>query len=451
MARKCLISKGRIDKYIFLAFIAGIFECVLTIVIFKFTSEENHNKHPLIMGFNAGLGMSLSIVPFLIVKTKSHREIKKDKSKDAFLTKANNISPLIDLDYLEKYDKKKLRTQKYLILLVCAFLDFSQKFLTFFLNKLVIFNIWIFNIVFISLFDYLILKTKLYRHQYISCIIIVLLGIGATVVGFLKDNDKAGIKLSLCIGIKIIYSLAIVLSKFLMDHRSCTPYEVTFYEGIFALIVNSILLGIFSHIPLSDKYKQMDVLFKLTEYNGKIYIDHFIAAFKDMKTVEILLFILSVIIHLISNLFGHIVVKYCTSSHIIIYLIIGEFGLVLGKEQGWHEIVQFSLFCLALFALLIFTEIIEINAYSLEKDTKKNIELRERIEEEADKVYALNGKIPQNKTNDSGKVEIDGIEIDFKTNTRSSKTSGSSKYSRFTKFSKKSRNSGVSEDKNSLN
>ena len=50
-----------------------------------------------------------------------------------------------------------------------------------------------------------------------------------------------------------MYSLAIVLAKFLMDYRSCTPYEVTFYEGIFALIVNSILLAIFTNKPITDE------------------------------------------------------------------------------------------------------------------------------------------------------------------------------------------------------
>ena len=429
MARKCLISKGRIDKYIFLALGAGIFECILIILIFKFTSEEKHNKHPLIMGFNAGLGMSLSIVPFLIGKIKSHRERKRDKLQEVkSLTKEEkNLIGLIDLTYFEKYDKKKLRTQKFLILLACAFLDFLQKFMTFFLNKLVICNIWIFNIIFISIFDCLILKTKFYKHQYISFVIIVLLGIGVTVVGFLKDNDKAGIKLSICIGIKIIYSLAIVLSKFLMDHRSCTPVEVTFYEGIFALIINSILLGTFSFIPLRDEDKDINILFELTEYGGKIYIDHFLVAFKSMNINDIIFFILSTLNHLFTNLFGHMVVNHFTSSHIIIYLIIGEFGLVLGKEQGWHEIVQFSLLCVALFVLLIFTEIIEINAYSLEKDTKKNIELREKLEEDDFIFYDLNGNIPHKKSNASGKVEIDGVEIDFKSNTRSSDCTNSSR------------------------
>ena len=90
-----------------------------------------------------------------------------------------------------------------------------------------------FNIYFISLFDYLILKAKLYKHQYISCIIIVLLGITATTILLYEEKGIIGIKLVLYICIEIMYSLAIVLSKFLLDYRSCSPYEVTFYEGIF--------------------------------------------------------------------------------------------------------------------------------------------------------------------------------------------------------------------------
>ena len=76
---------------------------------------------------------------------------------------------------------------------------------------------------------------------------------------------------------------------------------------------------------------------------------------------EIFLFILSAIGRLISNLFGHIVVKHYTSSHIILVLILGEMALAFKESQEWDNITQFILFCFALFMLLIFTEIIEIN------------------------------------------------------------------------------------------
>ena len=424
MEKKCLISKGYINKYILFAFIAGLSKCFVSIMVFKFDKFANYNKHPLIIGFNAGIGMSLSIIPLIIVKTKSRRDKTNDKSKEnqQLSLKGTRIS-LGDVNYIEKYDKKKLRIQKYLILLACAFLDFAQKFLSFFLKKLIINNIWMFNIIFISLFDYLIMKAKLYRHQYISCIIIVLIGIAATVVGLLGDNERITVKLFLCIGIEIMYSLAIVLAKFLMDHRSCSPFEVTFYEGIFALIINSILLAIFTNIPITDEYGKLDKILKLTEYNGKIYIDHFIAAFKDMQVVEVFFFILSAFGRLISNLFGHIIVKHYTSSHIILVLILGEIGLAFKEKHEWKEIVQFSLFVFALFILLIFTEIIEINACDLEKNTRKNIQLREELEGDND---IREGILP-NESNQANKVEFDGVEIDLRSNKSSRSSSKNSR------------------------
>ena len=389
-------------------------------MLYIFKDYAKYNKHSLIIGFNAGIGMSLSIIPLLIVKTKSRRDKKKDKSKvnqTQTLIGTNTASSWGDLSYLEKYDKKKLRIQKYLILLACAFLDFAQKFLSFFLKSLIINNIWMFNIIFISIFDYFILRAKLYKHQYISCIIIVLLGIAATVIGLLGETGNIPLKLFLCIGIEIMYSLAIVLSKFLMDYRSCTPYEVTFYEGIFALIVNSILLAIFTNKPITDEDGKLSKLLKLTIYNEKIYIDHFIAAFKDMKVGQAFLFILSALGRLISNLFGHIVVKHYTSSHIILVLILGEIGLAFKEKHEWKEIVQFVLFVIALFILLIFTEIIEINACDLEKNTRKNIQLREmNQDDDDDEEYDMNGNIIRNNTTRTTKIEMDGVEIDLKSN-----------------------------------
>ena len=439
MEKKCLMSKGHIDKYIIFALIAGIIKCFVSIMVYKFKDYAKYNQHPLINGFNASIGMSLSIIPFIIVKIKSHREIK-NKNKITQTQSLKETKKEIsggDLNYLEKYDKKKLRTQKFLILLACAFLDFAQKFLRFFFQKSIIHNIWIFNICFIILFDYLILKAKLYKHQYISFIIIVALRIAVIIIRLYDVKDKIVINLVLCLCIEIIYSLSIVLSKFLMDYRSCTPYEVTFYEGIFALIVNSILLAIFTCTPIKDEDGKLKELLRLTDYEGKKYIDHFIAAFKFMSVGEVFFFILSAFNRLISNLFGHIVVKHYTSSHKILILILGEIGLAFKEEHGWKEIVQFVLFCLTLFILLIFTEIIEINACDLEKNTRKNIELRESMEEEDDdENYDMNGNIIHNKSRFTTKIEMDGFEIDLKTQSRSSKARKTDRNSDFTEEDK---------------
>ena len=313
---------------------------------------------------------------------------------------------------MEKFNKSKLRRQKYLILLACAFLDFAQKFLTFFLNKYIINNIWIFNIAFISIFEYLFFRRKLYKHQYISSLVIMILGIAATIIGLYEEESDIFIKLILCVFIEIMYSLAIVLSKYLMDYKSCTPFEITFYEGIFAIIVNSILLGIFTNLPLDNDNNKYDDILRLTNYEGNKYIDNFYATFNNMGVGEIFLFILSALGRLISNLFGHIIVKHYTSSHIILLLVLGEIALVFKESTNWQNITQFILFCFVLLMLLVFTEIIEINACDLEKNTRKNIQLRE--ENEFDNILY---KDTYNEDDDFGKEKVElngGIVIELK-------------------------------------
>lgn len=398
----------------------GVSKCVVGIMLYIFEDYANYNKHPLIIGFNAGIGMSFALIPLIIEKTRSHRQIVNNKAKMIHSLSLKNTDTshfLNEIDYMEKYGKSKLNRQKYLILLACAFLDFSQKFLTFLLKNYIINNVWIFNIIFISMFNYCLFKRKLYKHQYFSSIIIIVIGIVATIIGLLEEEEDIAIKLLLCIFIEVQYSLAIVLSKYLMDYRSCSPYEITFYEGIFALIVNSILLAIFTNVPLPDDEKY-DKIFRITTYNDKKYLDNFYATFDNMSVGEVFLFILSACGRLISNLFGHIVVKHFTSSHIILVLVLGEIALVFKERAEWQEIVQFILFCFVLMMLLIFTEIIEINACDLEKNTRKNIRLREMNESYVENYEDI---LYEKKGDEKEKVDLGGdVEIELEEGERGS-------------------------------
>ncbi len=79
--KKCLISLGNINKYIIFAFIGGLSKCFVGIMLYIFKDYANYNKHPLIIGFNAGIGMSFSFIPFIFVKLNSHRVTKNNKAK----------------------------------------------------------------------------------------------------------------------------------------------------------------------------------------------------------------------------------------------------------------------------------------------------------------------------------------------------------------------------------
>ena len=134
-----------------------------------------------------------------------------------------------------------------------------------------------------------------------------------------------------------------------------------------------------------------------------------------------------------------VAVKHYTSPHIILVVILGEIGLALRKKRNWKEIVQFVLFCLTLFILRIFTEIIKINACDLEKNTRKNIQLKESMEEgdeDNNEDYDINGNSLHNKSRFTTKIEMDGFEIDLKTQSRSSKARKTDRNSDFTEEDK---------------
>ena len=376
---------------------------VYVVLCYIYLKIANYNQHTIIIGFNASIGMSLAFIPFLIEKIKVNKS-KKNKKKIF-----EQVPSLKGHFFEEEKKETKRRKQKYLILLICAFLDFSQKSLSYILNNYIINNIWIFNICFISIFEYIIMKRKLYKHQYFSSIIITILGIIATIIGALEETD-VWIKLLLCLTIEIQYSFEIVLAKYLMDYRECSPFEITFYEGIFALFFNSILLAIFTNYPMPDNDKY-DKIFRLTYYKGNKYLDNFYATFSNMSVGEGFLFALSAFGRLFSSFLGHIVIKHYTSSHVVLILILGEIGLVFKENTNWPNIVQFILFCFVLLMLLIFTEIIEINVCDLEKDTRKNIYLRQLMEvnNEEDKDILSKQDDDENK-----KVELsENLEIEI--------------------------------------
>ena len=135
----CVIGIGHIDKYLIFALIGGLSQFTCAIMLFKYKDIANYNKHPLIIGFNAGLGMSFAFIPFIILKINSNKA--KKNNQETFIKVLSEKDPerigiLCDFKYLEKFSDKRLRRQKYFILIACALLDFSQKSLTYKLQQL---------------------------------------------------------------------------------------------------------------------------------------------------------------------------------------------------------------------------------------------------------------------------------------------------------------------------
>ena len=82
------------------------------------------------------------------------------------------------------------------------------------------------------------------------------------------------------------------------------------------------------------------------------------------------------------NMFIFIINKNTTPCHILIMLIIGQFAPYIKKVKNDTKksmVLIFGLLVILFFAL-VFNEILEVNCFGLQKNTKKNISIRARID-----------------------------------------------------------------------
>ena len=160
--KKCnYINLGKTNKYIFLILIEALVSFALDFVGQKSKFFLDKKLDPFIFDINKSFGFSLSFILFIIYKIRNKR---KNNKANQLLIKQNNIN---------KISCKK----KYLWILLLSIVVFISMFLDsyFWINVDNYINLWTFYIVFLSLFSYLILKNKLYKHHYISIITITII------------------------------------------------------------------------------------------------------------------------------------------------------------------------------------------------------------------------------------------------------------------------------------
>ena len=346
-----LIKLGTINKNLWFILVGGLGKLLAELILYFFKDDIKINKHNFIIAINASMGMILAIIPHIYMKWKIRNDLKK-----------------ID--------------EGILFIFLCCFLDFIQKILTFSYSQYIINNLWMFDIIFLGFFSLYILGIKLHSYQYLSCFIMIIFGIILNAIE-VEYNVELIYKLLLSFFIEISYNLAVVLAKYAMDNLFLTPYEISFYEGIFAFIVNTIFLSISTNIELVDPPLPIKLM-KSCEYKGKTYLDNFYAYWEEFKNIEILCFILGMIGRSIFNIFGHIIAKDFTPSHVIFLLMLGELFLSFKSEFNATKIFSIFIILVELFMLLIFTEIIELNFCNLNHNTKKNIIDREEKLREMD-------------------------------------------------------------------
>jgi hypothetical protein len=160
-----------------------------------------------------------------------------------------------------------------------------------------------------------------------------------------------------------------------------------FYAGFFGFILYTILL-------IVSKYT--------------FFLDDFFVKYNKYGIKDAIIFIFFIISKLIFNLFMLITIKNTTSCHFLIILIFGELEpyiqeLIEGKNKDTKITITIIIgLCFILFMTLVFNEVFEFNCFGLEKNTKKNISKRVKIEE---------NKLYNDEDDDESEISVEEFRI----------------------------------------
>ena len=370
------IGFGKIDKNI-IPLILGCAFCLANRIL-NSINESKLFDNVVLTNIFISLANTLIIIPYIVYKIMSrindknkNKEEKEDKDNTFEITKKTKDNTTEQEDeeknfvyiYNENEDIEDVPGKsKYIILIG---LIFFVNYYLFIHTIKVKSNTWTIYIVFTSLFYYLIFKSKLYRHHYLSIGLILIFGIIIDIVEKNIQNDtkdRIG-QFFLSLLRVILLSFNYVLIKYTMEKKYVSPYVLGMLNGLINLIL-FIIFGI------------LDYFFF---HINKDYIEYF----KNFNSKELLVILglMGTQLGLYTSLF--FIDKNESPCHIFIVFVFGQFGYIFINVKymsgGTLAVIIISLI-LILFFSLVFNEIIELRFLGLAYNTKRNITERGEIE-----------------------------------------------------------------------
>jgi hypothetical protein len=363
MKKSRLINYGKVDKNIIFPIISIIFIIVENTIFNKSNILENFYSHIFMICIGQSIGKILSFIPFIILNI-----INKNLSEENQII---NNKLVYRKEYYEKY--KRIKYKKYGLIILFSILNCLINILYYRVMLSVEFDYWLLDIIYIIIFSYLILKIKLYKHQYLSILIIFIAGLSLNIINSLNAAlDYIIILLSILT--EIVYCLNIIVDKYLMEYTFCSPYEICFYDGIISLIIFIVALAISTNTEIKDNGYAVN-------YKGKFYVDNFYDYYDKFNTKEFFLLIFEIIYYFTYYLFPLITIQNYTVYHYLLILIFDfEVTFLIDFEINWKFFLNIILFSLIFFMLLVFNEIIEINCFGFQKNTRKRISERAELD-----------------------------------------------------------------------
>ena len=425
------VSFGNLDKKLLIIIIFPCFINLRRIIRSKYGEDYKININPYMQASFKFLSFILCGILYLIVMCRTKKEsidrknsnikvknlqscssliVKNIKKENCELIDLNDDTSINPVKEEQFKSKKKEKRKQLLFVILLSFLQlsgalikyiwkFEQKLSTDYNQTIDI----LFQIVFLTLFSILILKFSIYSHQIFSLTILIICLIPYFIETYIFDNnDKKKIFLIIIYFflVQILFCLSNVLGK---------KYLNTYIEDIFLLLFK---MGSIGWIPLL-LYDSIFHIFWRDDTSFHGIIPFFINLFKDTNTLlnKIGLFLLDLLCSFLQEMCLWLTVYYFTPCHLFISQVFGEFTdttlkmfINFDHNPKQYNIIQkitfYILYPIVILSVLIFNEIILLNFFGLSKNTKYQLDIRQKIDGNYD--INKNGKIiPFNNANRS--------------------------------------------------
>lgn len=352
---------------------------------FEFFKKHPYSCSPLFKLILMDFGMLLSFIFEAISLCRQSRKRSKESS--------------IKEDFKYFFTKYKDLPSSLFFLLLMTILDFSGVFL----NSLLSFSetpidnhllsiARLSEFFFVILLYYFFFKQSLHRHQFIALVFII--------SGLLLFCIKGAITFNAFIFISILANFLTAIlevsEKWIMDIRYLSPFEVVGFQGLFGMIILSIIL-IISNFAKCQKWM---AVCEYDEYNPKNIIDFwkdFNNIFSNSYTIfEVFSYITLTTAY---NILFHLLVKHLGPTHRIISdglasIITMTVSIFILQDYETSE-TSFTYFIISqvighfciIIGIVLYNEIIIANFCGLELNTDK------AIKERANQTIGMKGAI----------------------------------------------------------
>ena len=407
------ISCGKFDiKYLYIFFIYSAIVMLLFFTIAmifmnpKTYDESAYNINLLLFVFLSFFGQSL----FIIVEIILNKFIFKNKNKDNDYKKSSNKESSLVIQYIfnDLSDNITFRDTIHIAIISLLYLlvDSTKAVISSLRiikdEQKLIFNeeYYFLQLLFLYLLSYFIYKTRLYKHQYYSIIIILIIGLIRYLIK-IKYQLESFIFLLFQIFITFFESIITLYIKGLMKYKFFSPYKACYFFGIINTILVLIIFFIVSYISCDN--------FLCNVYhNGKYYFDNIYTIFPNYSlSNKIALFFVSIFLGII-KLITYVIIHNFTVCHLFLFIqnqefTAGIYSEILKKGNVFFIVLIIISYILEIFTILVFQENIELNFYDLNKNTKQNIQ--KRANNEAPILNAENNNESSDENDDDAEEE----------------------------------------------